>query len=211
MALSFPLTTLVAPGVYASGFLRLRVRQERSITAGGRSIGRDLGPALWVGSFQTRPYPTAQAREIEARLHALDGVIRTFRAYDVRQSRPATAAASFDDTGVTLNGAPTASAVSLAGLPAGFVVTPGDHLAFDYGAGPSRALHQAVEGATADGSGDTPAFEVRPYVRPGALGGAAVTLVRPWGVFALDPDGVGEPQQVQVGLYTIGFTATQVI
>lgn len=209
MALSFPLTTLVTAGRFAGGHLRPVYRQERSTTAGGEVRGKDLGPTLWAGSFQTRVHTIDEIRQVEAQLAALDGVIRTFEGCDVRFQRPAAAASDFDDTGVTISGTPTASALALAGLPAGFTMTVGDHLAFTYGT--SRALHQCVETVTANGSGVTPAFEVRPYIRPGASAGAAVSLVRPAAVFALDPGGVSEPEQVQPRHYRLSFTAMQVI
>jgi len=209
MAITYPLTDLVAQGRFQAGHLRIRWRQERSITAGGVTIGKDLGPALWVGQFQTRPYKTDEAMAIEAQLASLDGVIGTFEAYDVRRARPANASAGFSDAGVTISGTPTASALALAGLPAGFQVAVGDHLAFTYAG--KRALHQAVEAATADGTGVTPAFEVRPYIRVGATAGLAVSLVQASGVFALDVDGVSEPQQIEPGIYRISWTATQVI
>ena len=53
-------------------------------------------------------------------------------------------------------------------------------LAFQYGSNPVRhALHRIVVGGTASGSGLSPMLEVVPNLRPGAVAGLAVSLVRP--------------------------------
>ena len=67
----------------------------------------------------------------------------------------------------------------MAGLPAWYVLTRGDYLAFDYGSPSRRALHKVVSlTVQASAGGVTPVFEVTPLIRPGALVGAVVTLVR---------------------------------
>src|SRR5690606_29871631 len=68
----------------------------------------------------------------------------------------------------------------LEGLPAGYVLTAGDALAFDYGASPvRRAWHRLAETVTASGSGLTPLFDLSTHLRPGATTGLAVTLKKP--------------------------------
>jgi hypothetical protein len=55
----------------------------------------------------------------------------------------------------------------------------GDYMHVDYGTPSRRALLQAAEGATANGSGVTGEFEVRPQLRPGITAGLAVALKKP--------------------------------
>jgi len=72
------------------------------------------------------------------------------------------------------------SRLRLSGLPGGFVLSPGDFLAFDYGIAPvGRALHRLQSGGVADGFGVSGWLWLTPHIEPGALTGAAVSLVRP--------------------------------
>lgn len=89
----------------------------------------------------------------------------------------------------TLNG--NSRELQLSGLPVGYVLTPGDMLAFSYATSPVRfALHRVVVGGAADGAGLSPSIEVVPHIRPGAAVGAAVTLVRAPCKVLLMPDSV---------------------
>ena len=63
------------------------------------------------------------------------------------------------------------------GLPAGYVLTRGDYLAFTCSG--VRALHRIVTNTvSANGAGTTGTFEVTPRIRAGASVGLAVTLVK---------------------------------
>jgi hypothetical protein len=53
-------------------------------------------------------------------------------------------------------------------------------LGFQYGSNPVRyALHRIVVGGTAASGGLTPLMEVVPKLRPGAVAGLPVSLIRP--------------------------------
>lgn len=208
MALSFPRTDLHDLTRLNTRF-RLVARSETSRAASGITRVKELGPPLWTAEFQTVPMKGADATRLAAWLDSLDNGVGSFTAYDGRTPFPAsdpTGAASLGSVQIaSLSG----GALSLKGLPAAFVLTPGDYLAFDWGSPARRAFHRVVEGATANGSGVSPVFEVRPHIRAGAAVDAAVTLVRPRAVWMLDPGSV-ETATVQVVATQFSFTATQV-
>ena len=156
---------------------------EISRTAGGDVLRADVGSTLWRGSVALKRRKHVDMAEIEVLLSVLDRPGASFLAYDARYPYP-----RYDFGGVTL-GASTVQILaldadqlrmSLKGLPAGYVLTRGQKLSFQYGSSPVRyALHQMVDEVTADGSGETALFEVSPPIRPGAATDAAVGLVRP--------------------------------
>lgn len=79
--------------------------------------------------------------------------------------------------------------MSLSALPFGYKLSGGDLLSFDYGTNPvRRALHRVILPVTASGSGVSPTFEVRPYIRPGATVGLSVTLVKAAAKVRMIPD-----------------------
>lgn len=187
-------------------------RQELSRQAGGRTQGKDLGPALWRGSFTTAPIGLAGVGPAEAALIDLNGSIGSFYAYDMRRPYPqAHADGVFADTGTikALDGG-NAFMISLAGLPVGFQLTAGDYLSFDFGPEPSRALHMVMAApGPANASGDTASFRVTPAIRPGALVGAAVALKRASCEMILDP-GQGPPSLVGMVASSVSFSAVQI-
>ena len=64
----------------------------------------------------------------------------------------------------------------------------GDLLHFDYASNPTRrALHRMVENATANASGVTGSFGIRPFVRAGTTTGLAVTLIKPAAKMIVEP------------------------
>lgn len=193
MAITFPRTDIMTMVDYSAETAppQLVSRQEMSRQAGGRTIGKNFGSALWLMSYATKPLPNDDAGAFEAALDSLDGVIQTFEAADLRRVMP-----RLYPTGIGANNGTLLSvnannkALALSGLAAGQVVSAGDFLSFTYGT--ARALHRAVETVTADGSGNTAQFEVRPHIRTGwTLSPAiAVTLKTPRGIFALVPGSV---------------------
>lgn len=210
MAVSYPRTDLHTLVKFADCQFELLARVETSRTAGGVTRAKELGPQLWRATFQTVPLAYAAGAKFSAWLASLDGGVRTFEAHDVLHPFPAA-----DPAGATLGAsavaikAVTGGALSLKGLPAGYVLTAGDYLAFDT-AGGLRALHQVMETVTADGSGETAAFEVRPHVRAGAAADDVVDLTRPAGRFTLDPGSVSR-SLVQGGALAFGFVGVQVL
>jgi hypothetical protein len=209
MSLSFPLTTLFDVAQIADQAFQLQSRQEMSRLASGITIAKDFGSALWSANYTTAQMANDDALTLEAKLNALDGSIQLFEAYDLRRPNPkAYADGVFTDSGLLNSVNANNKALSLKSLPAGFVLTPGDYLAFTYGS--SRALHQIVEGVTANGSGLTTEFEVRPHIRSGFTLNSAVTLKNPRGQFVMLPNSVSSKSSG--ALHTIvSFQAVQFI
>lgn len=148
-------------------------------TGGGELLVSDLGPRLWSGSITIAANTHDGARRAQALAHALREGAASFLIGDPKGRRPAS-----DPTGALLGAAavslyahtPGSMDLTLAGLPAGFVLTPGDYLSFTYGSPARYALHQVVVGGAAGLDGRR-ALTVVPRVRVGAVNGAAVSLV----------------------------------
>jgi len=187
-------------------------RQELSRQAGGRSQTKDLGSSLWRGSFATAPIGLLAAGPAEAALISLSGSGGSFLAYDMRRPFPrAYPAGDFSDTGaIGALDAGNTFMLSLVGLPAGFQLTAGDYLSFEYGAQPSRALHMVQDPPPpADGTGTTASFEVHPAIRPGALVGTPVALKRASCEMILEP-GQAPPKIANMVASEVSFTAIQI-
>jgi hypothetical protein len=202
MALTYPLTTaqfLDALRVEEVTF-RLSHPQEHTRLGDGTVISASLGAALWTGSIRLAQANHTLHTQMEALIGLLDQPGASFLCHDPRQSGPAS-----DPGGVILGSAtPTIHSIAanmrelrIAGLPAGYLLSPGDMLGFQYGTDPVRhALHRIVVGATASGSGLTPMLEVVPTLRSGAAAGLSVSLIRPACKARLLPDpGYGTGRQ----------------
>lgn len=184
--------------------------QETTGQASGAIIVKELRSTLWKAQLSRSNILPADADELQADLLALEGSLYTFYCYNPRRAYPAA------DPGGSILGASAVQihtvgasnkSLRLKGLPNGYVLTKGDYLSFDYGS--SRALHQIIEAATADGSGITPEFEVRPAIRPGAAVNDDVSLVKPAALMRILPPGF----QLQTDGYlsSLTFEAVQVI
>lgn len=155
--------------------------REINITGGGNVIDANLGTRLWKAKVRLAPALHADAVDLETLLELLKSGGSSFLAYDIRRQYPRA-----DPTGSILGAAsPTLNSVSsdnreirIAALPANYVMSRGDFVAFDY-TGSRRALHRVVQGVTASGAGLTPVMEVVPPVRPGFVLNNPVFLARP--------------------------------
>jgi len=176
-----------------SAFFDLLRVQEASLDPGGQVAASGLGggeiltseaaPPLWQGSVNLAPMRDRAASGLLALLNALETPGASFYAGKANEIGPdadpdaaALAAATVTLAAVSIG----TGQLSLAGLPAGFAIAPGDLLSFGYGAPTRRAMHRAMTAATADGAGTTPLFDVFPAIRPGAAASAGVDLVRPY-------------------------------
>lgn len=183
MALTFPLS-------FASFFGTLSVLSERmaplaqnsqSGLEGGEILTAEVAPQLWGGSIALNNMNYTEAGRVSALLSALEVPGRAFYASSGRRSGPQS-----DPNGTVIGGASpnlnnvdSSGRVRFANLPSSFVLSPGDLFGFTYGSSPTRyALHQVVSGGTASG-GTSPYLDVVPPIRPGWLGGAAVSFVNP--------------------------------
>ena len=176
MTVSYPLNQFLTWANWRTVDFALERRQEYSRTAGGETIARDLGPALWRATYASAPLTMQDMVSFEARFDRLRGSIGTFRAWDLRRAAPRNFASG---TGF---GTPTIAAVrsdgtqiQLTGLTGGATLTFGDYMSWNDAAG-RRALHRATDEVTADGSGDTGWIDVEPALIASVGAGTSVTL-----------------------------------
>lgn len=185
MALSFPLSTAQFFDLLPIRAFRMKAGDNRtsSETGGGEFISAGRGQRLWQGEVTLDLDIHATIAGLDATLSLLEEAGASFLIYDPRKPYPAA-----DPDGSILSGAsPVIAAlgqnnrdIAIGGLPAGYVITPGDLIGWTYGANPQRyAVHRFVTGGTATAQGVSPLIEVTPFIRPGAQLNAAVTLIRP--------------------------------
>lgn len=183
MALTFPLSLAAFANQIGVSSVKWLLQDNRQYSGmgSGQIIQQDLAPQLWTGDVTLREYYHADARRLEAKLNSVIRSAGTFYLFDPRVTGP------YEDrkgtilgaSTVRINSLPDAKSMSFKGLPAGYILTEGDYLAFDYGSPARRAFHEVAERVVANGSGVTPAFEVNPFIRPGAATDLIVTLIEP--------------------------------
>lgn len=190
---------------------------QTSGQAGGQIRVKSLRAPLWTLQAATRDLSPNELRHWKAKLAALENGQKTFWGYDSASFFPAAyphgswpTGGAFSGETAAISALPSTIAMRLKSLPAGFKISVGDHIAFAYGTGPSYALHQAVEEAVADGSGVTPAFEVRPPIRQGAAINNVVKVKRPACLMMIVPGSVSAPANLNAR-GPISFNAIQVI
>jgi hypothetical protein len=185
MALTFPLSiaTLADLLPIESVAWTLDENQELNGLGGGELLASDLAPRLWSGDVQCVQQYNDDVAAVQALFESLSGAINSFYLYDPRKKYPRQ-----DPTGSILGSSTVKiksvgsnnKSIALKGLPAAYVVSLGDYLAFDFGSEPTRrALLRCAETVTADGSGDTIEFELSSALRPGAEADIVVTLIKP--------------------------------
>lgn len=193
----------------------LDYQDEYSGQASGVVLVKDLGPALWKMTVQSVTLTAAQLRYWKARLASLENGIGRFYGYDRSGCYPIAYPNGSWPTGLSFNGLTAVidtinadtKRIRVGSLPPLFVLSVGDYLSV-----PSRgALHQVVEAATADFSGLTPLFEVRPPIRTGTIVADAVSVKQPSAVMMIMPGTVSASADVQTGFGTISFQAMQVL
>lgn len=192
-------------------------RQMSTITLENGAVqAAELGEPIWLLSATTEPLRWSGRRALGA-WHASLAGSRRILAYDWVGSYPIaygagvlglTTAGGGAFTGNAVLSAVTATTISLEGLPAGYIATVGDRLSFAWSA--TRAYHEVVETATANGSGEV-TVTVEPAVRlsPAPTIGAAVALVRPTCVMMIVPESWDMDESGAVG--SASFEAVQVV
>jgi len=187
-------------------------RKEQSRTAGGVTYVKDLGPPLWTLKAQSKVLGPNALDHWRARLKVLEGGLFTFKAYSLSRVYPISYPRGSWPTGGAFDGVSAAlasinanrKAVAIEDLPAGFKFVIGDYLAI------GTDLHQVVEAATANGSGVTPQFEVRPHVWQGVVAGAAaVSVYRPFCIMSVVPGSVQAPARLD-GRGTVSFEGIEI-
>lgn len=191
-------------------------RQEQSRTAGGRTYVKDLGSPLWMLTAQSRQLSINELDYWRARLNAMENGMATFRGYSMSRCYPIRYPRGAWPTGGAFDGISASLAsvganrksVSLADLPAGFVLSVGDYIQIGDG-----DLHQVMEAAVADVDGETAEFEVRPHLWPGVEGGGspplAVAVKRPSCLMAIMPGSIKSSADPQTGWGAVSFQAIE--
>ena len=215
MAFNFPLSLAEfqdAINVAAAPF-RLQRFEELSGLGSGQFLSGELAPPLWSASVRLLSAFHDDGLETQALIDTLDGSLHSFLFYDPRTAFP-----RLDPKGLLISGAtPTVLSIEadnksmrLAGLPAGYQLSRGDMLAFEYGAGPvRRTLHRISEPVAADAAGETPVFEVRPHFEPGVVAGGPVELVKPAAFMRIVPQSLTVGEVDDFGSVSIGFSILQ--
>lgn len=187
MAFAFPLNVgdfFAGLAVQTATFDLPESLQVSGRTAGGSVLTAGIGARLWSGSVQLPPMYREDADAVLARLSILREPGRHLFVHPFPGSAPRD-----DPRGNKLGSASpvirllnaNSRDMALSGLPAGYVLSQGDGLAFAYATNPMRyAYHRIVSArVVAASNGQTPLFEVTPHIRQGAVIGSAVALIRP--------------------------------
>ena len=185
MALAYPLSFAQFLGALRVEEVTFRLShpQEHTRLGDGTIISASLGASLWTGSIRLAQANHPRHAQMEALIALMDQPGATFLCHDPRQIGPAS-----DPTGTSLGSrivtihsvAANLRELRITGLPAGYQLTAGDMLGFQYGSNPVRhALHRIVVGGASSSSGLTPMLEVVPNLRPGVVAGLQVQLIRP--------------------------------
>jgi hypothetical protein len=217
MALSYPL-------VLADFYNTLtRVRASMTLdsavltseTGGGEVLTSAIGTRLWRGRIEARAHAFVNLDDVIARLELLREAGTSFLVRHPYRSGPAA-----DPNGSILGAAtPQITSVNgnnrdvtIGGLPAGYVLRPGDLLSWTYLTGPLRyALHRVVTTGTANGSGNIGNIEITPPVRTGYSLPVNITLVNPRCKAVLLPDTYEPPVVAQNGVAFFAFEWRQTL
>jgi hypothetical protein len=217
MAITYPIDLLDEfPG---TTHLALSYGDETSGQASGQVRVKRLRSPLWTLRAETKRLRPGVFKMWRARIESLENGLRTFLGYEKNATYPILypdgtwpTGGSFSGVSAAIHTVSSTLALRLKELPAGYIVSEGDFIAFTDGESPlgGYALHQAVESATADGSGVTPAFEVRPPIRQGAAADMPVAVKKPSCLMMIVPGSLSAPAGLD-GWGTISFDALQVI
>lgn len=157
-----------------------------SVTGGGDVIAHRRGARLWQGEVVLGRSEHANIAAQSAMIEHLLEPGASFMIHDRRLPPPVDPAypggVDWDSWPVAINALPAGNReIGLRGMPPGFTLRRGQLLGWQYLSGPVRhAVHRIVTAdVTADATGVTPAFEVTPFIRPGAVVGASAILAWP--------------------------------
>lgn len=213
MALTFPLPVADFADTIGISQVKWLLQDNREFSGlgSGQILQADLGPSLWQADVNLREWYHVEARRIEAKINAVIRSKGSFYLYDPRHSSPALdpGGMMLGASAVKINSLPDAKSMSLKGLPAAYKLSVGDYLHFDYGSPSRRAFHEISEDVTANGSGVTGAFEVSPFIRPGAAADLSVTLVKPAMKCIIRPGTLDAGSTGNIVTTQIGFSVVQ--
>ena len=209
MAITYPVDLLTGFPGWTTGF-SLAWRQEQSTQASGRVIVKDMGAPLWTLRATTKQLSPNKLDLWRASLTALENGLQTFLGYPMSRCYPQAYPRGSWPTGSAFSGVCSLSyidtnrkAIGLQALPAWFVLTAGDYLSI------AGDLHQVMETNTADGTGTTAPFEVRPHIWPDiSAPNPNVTVKQPSCQMAIVPGSVTSDAQLS-GWGALTFSAME--
>lgn len=177
-----PLAEFWADLRFAQCEVSLTGASQQNATAGGEQIGSSWGARLWQWKVTLAAMPREDLDVISGRLDLLDDGSQTFLAMPPFNAWPAR-----DPAGLFLGAAsPVISSLPgggktlvLSGLPGYYTLLAGDYIAFTRSSPIRYELHKLVTGGVASAAGISPVLQVTPPLRPGVVGGAAVSLRQP--------------------------------
>lgn len=177
---------------------------------------KELRPALWQLSARSRWLKPSEVRAWSARLESLDNGKGLFYGYDLAATYPINYPNGTWPTGVSFSGnsaavkaLPDGKTLQLKSLPVGYQGAVGDMIRATRASDSVLFLYRVMEAFTADGSGNTGSFEVRPAIRTGQAINDAVAVKTPSCVMALVPGSLSTPDADAGGVIT--FKAQQAL
>ncbi|WP_411036164.1 hypothetical protein [Shinella sp. BYT-45] len=201
MALTYPLDLLSEFPGWATEFEPV-YRQEYSRQANGATIGKDFGSPLWRGVWTSRTLSPNDLDYWRARLEALEGVVRSFRAWPMSRCRPIRHPGSSALPAGTLHTiSASRNTIRVSGL-AGINLSAGDLLQIG-----AADLHRIMESAAGNPTG---LFEVRPHIWPGVATGAAVSISKPSCIMSIVPGSIATAANPATGRGTVSFEGIEV-
>lgn len=217
MSITYPIDLLSDFPGWAT--LTLDHGDELSGQAGGQVRVKNVRAPLWRMKAETNRLKPSAFRQWKARMESLENGGKTFLGYDMSACYPILypngswpTGGSFLGTTAAIHTVSSTRSIRVKQLPAGYVVSVGDFIAVNDGTSPagSYGLHMAVETATADGSGITPEFEIRPPLRQWTEADHPVSVKRPSCLMMLVPGSLSTPVGLD-GRGTVSFEALQVV
>jgi len=191
----------------------LETGQELSGIGSGAIIAARLRPSRWVADVNASNMDLWTYKQCLALIDVLDGSLSTFLMYDHANQYPTS-----DPTG-SIVGASTVQiqsvgadykSLALKGLPANYVLSRGDLIQVTWFSPARIALHRVIPSSvTADGSGITAEFEVRPHIIDGMAANDACSIKQPAAEMLMVPGSLSVNAQPFSG--SISFKAVQML
>lgn len=185
-------------------------RQERSRTASGRTLTKDIGDPLWTATYQSARMSANELDKWRALIDSLEEGGRKFygrslsRCYPILYPNGSWTPSTFNGTAGLASIGTNRKSITLNGLPSGFRLSVGDMIRIG-----TQDLHRVVEASTASAGGVTPLFEVRPHLWPLATVGQAVSVLRPYCLMSIVPGTISTASDAATGRGSFSFDAME--
>ena len=206
MAISYPLTL---PAFRARNFT-LGITPVVAVSASpftGQQQVYEWPGVTWRASFDVIAKGRAEWSVLNTFIASLRGRLGTVLIYPYQGVRPRGTTLTSGVTVATGGAAAQARSLNLSGMGSGRTLLAGDFL--QLGTGSTARLHQVVENATADGSGNA-TVTVEPPLRTSYSSGSAVTLIKPCTLMrSVSNDGASTVDMG--GLLTASFSFSEVL